>query len=328
MAAEWMYLVGGLALLWWAGDKTVRYALEVADLLGIQSFVMGFVIVSVSTGLPEIATTVFAVLSDAEALSAGNILGSSFVNLSLVLGAAGVAAGTIALEEEHEAALVKTLALITVLSSLFLVAAELTVAHGVALLAAYAAAIWFLKRSGLMERVVVEEREEAEEELEKADVWRGLWGTGVKLAGSIALLLVGGRFVVDGSIGLAELYSLPLESVGATLVAVGTGLPELSIELHAVRRGEYALALGDIFGSTLVNMSLILGLLSVISPAPVETLPLLSIVIYMGLALVLVWDALLRNHGLDKRYGYALLLLFVFYLLEEAGVARIVGIIT
>lgn len=318
-----MVLTAGLILLWWAGDRTVRYSIELADMYGIHSFTIGFLLISITTGLPEIMTAVVSALQGVAPLSAGDIVGSSLVNMSLVLGLTAVVAGNLAIERRYEASLLKILAIMTALTAAIVLTSHLTMLHGVVLLAAYAAAILYLRRGGLLEKIVKEEEEEAEEELEEEILLTGTTGTAVKLLASVILVLVGARLTVGSAVDIGTMLGIGLETLGATVVAVGTGLPEITLELNAVKRREYALALGDIFGSTLVNLTLVLGILALISPTEIAVFPLLGALTFLAGTIIFLWATMLRNHGLERRHGIILLIFFVIYILEEIGIATL-----
>lgn len=318
-------LVAGLLVLWWAGDRTVRYAIELADMYGVHSFTVGFLLISVTTGIPEIMTAAVSALEGVAPLSAGDIIGSSLVNVSLVLGLATVVAGNIAIERRYEASLLKIMAVITVLTTAIVLTSHLTVVHGVVLLVVYAAAVGYLRQGGLIEKIVREEESEAEEERAEEIMLTGMRGTALKLSASLILVLVGARLTVGSAVSLGTMFGLGLETLGATVVAVGTGLPEITLELNAVRRREYALALGDIFGSTLVNLTLVLGVLAIISPTDIAVFPLLGALTFMAGTLVFLWVAMMRNHGLERRHGLILLVFFLIYIVEEIGLTALVA---
>lgn len=323
LIGEVTLLIGGLVVLWWAGDKSVRYAVELTDIIGITSFTVGFVILSISTGLPEIATVIITTLEDAAPLSAGNLIGSSLVNLSLVLGITAIVAGQIEISKRHEKTLLSMLALTTVVVFGIVLSADLVFWHGILLLGVYGFALYVLKRGNLMEKIVKEEEEDALEEEKEDIILSGPKGTILKFLASLALVVVGADLTVDAAVTIGRSFGIPLETLGATVVAIGTGLPELTLELNAVKRKEYALALGDIFGSTIVNMSLILGILAIVNPTPVAILPLLGTILYLSLTIVVVWYAMVKNHGLDREYGIILIVLFILYLIEEIGIVQI-----
>lgn len=317
-------LVAGLVLLWWAGDRSVRYSTELSDLLGISSFTVGFLVISISTAVPELTTAVVSAMDGVAGLSAGDIIGSSFVNLSLILGVTILASGTLKVSWRHEKLLVKILALITVLAAGVVFWERLSVWHGAVLVSAYAGSVLYLRNSGIVEKIVKEETDEAEEELMEETVFTGLPGTLFKLAGSLLVVVMGARLTVTSAVDISTGLGIPLETLGATVVAVGTGLPELSLELNAVKRKEYALALGDIFGATLVQLTLTLGLLSVLSPSHINIFPLIGTVAYLGLAIGFLGFTLLHNHQLETRHGVILVIIFCLYMFEELGFLSLV----
>lgn len=317
---QWILLLAGLGLLWWAGDRAVRYAVEFTDIFGITSFTVGFLIMSISTGLPEIVTAVIATMSDAAGLSAGDLIGSSLVNLSLVLGLSAIAAGTMSVDRQDERSLLKILAVITLLVSLIFVTSHLTVWHGALLVGTYIGSVWLLKRGGLMRKIVREETATATEDHAEETFLAGPYGTGLKFLGSLAFVVLGAELTVTSALSLAEVIGLSIEAMGATIVAVGTGLPEITLELNAVKRKEYALALGDIFGSTLVNLALVLGFLSLVSPTAIDTLPLVSTVLYLGVAILFIWKIAIVDREIDRWEGTVLIVLFLAYIVEEIGI--------
>ena len=318
LALELPVLIGGLAVIWWAGDKSVRYATESAEILGITGFTTGFIIMSVSTGMPEISTAIISMLNNSAELSVGNILGSNLVNLTLVLGIAAIAANHMKINKEHESSLVKIMVLITAVTGLIFVTGSLNPLHGFLLLATYVGAIIWLQKGGLMDKIMKEEQEEAEDELEE-EAFSGPYATFAKLIGSTALVIIGAELTVGSAIEIGKIIDVPLEVIGATAVAIGTGLPELSLELNAVKKREYGLALGNVFGSVLVNFTLVLGMMSVFSPVSINVNALIHLLPFLGASLALIWYTVLREHEISREVGLALILFFILYLFEEIG---------
>lgn len=319
-----LILVSGLIVLWWAGDLAVKYALELSDIIGISSFTAGFIILSVSTGLPEITTAVISALNDVAGISAGDIIGSTLVNLSLVLGVSVIAAEQFLLKDDFEKTLLRILAMITVLTSVILYSSQLFLWHGILLLSAYLGSVYYFSKGDLLKKLVKEEKEEAKTEEAEEVFLKGTFGTSTKFLVSLGLVILGARLTVSSVMTIGSTLQIPLESLGATFVAVGTGLPEISLSLNSVRRKEYALAIGNIFGSSLVNMTLILGLLSVMSPGPLNVIPLLGTMSYLSLVISFLWFVILGdNSGFEKKHGITLLIIFGFYLVEEIGVINI-----
>lgn len=318
LAIELPILIAGLAVIWWAGDKAVRYATESAEILGITGFTTGFIIMSISTGMPEITTSIIAMLNSSTELSVGNILGSNLVNLTLVLGIAAIAASHMKIDKKHESSLVKIMVLITAVTGLIFLTGSLNPLHGILLLATYGGAIFWLQKGGLMDKIMKEEQEEAEDELEE-EAFSGPYATFGKLLGSTALVIIGAELTVGSAVEIGKILDIPLEVVGATAVGIGTGLPELSLELNAVKKREYGLALGNIFGSVLVNFTLVLGMVSIFSPISINIDALIHLLPFLGASLILIWYTVLREHQISREIGLALVLFYMIYLFEEIG---------
>lgn len=318
LTTEALVLVAGLVVIWWAGGKSVRYATETAEIVGITGFITGFIIMSVSTSLPELSTGLIAVAGDSASLSVGNILGSNLVNMTLVLGVSAIAAGHMVIDRRNESSLLKVMGLITMTAAWIFVTGSLSFFHGLILLAAYLGSVIWLRREGLIEEIMEEEQEEAEEELEE-EVFAGSYMTAGKLLGSIVLVLVGAQLTVDSAVKIGTSMNIPLEVIGATAVAIGTGLPELSLGLNAVKDEEYGLAIGNLFGSVLVNFTLVLGLLSVASPIQINVGALIHLLPFIAGALVLVWYTVLHEHEISGQAGVALVIFYMLYIFEEVG---------
>jgi cation:H+ antiporter len=268
--------------------------------------------------MPEISTAIIAILNDSAELSVGNILGSNLVNLTLVLGIAAIAANHMKIDKNHESSLVKIMFLITGLTGLIFFTGSLNPLHGLVLLATYVGALVWLKRGGLMDRMMKQEQEEAEKELGE-EAFSGPYATFAKLVGSTVLVIIGAELTVSSAVSIGELMDVPLEVIGATAVAIGTGLPELSLELNAVKKREYGLALGNIFGSVLVNFTLVLGMMSVVSPVSINVDALIHLLPFLGASLVLIWYTVLKEHEISREVGLALVLFYIIYLFEEIG---------
>lgn len=313
-------LLGGLSLLWWFGDRAVRYSVELSEILEVSTFILGFIILSISTGLPELTIAIMSSLSAVPGLSAGDILGSNLVNVTFVLGISAIVGRKLFVEREDEKNMLLLLTVITgVMFALFLTL-KLSSLEGIVLVATYLIAMWWLWRRGIGKKIVEEEREEAKEELEEEKLLKGRSGLVLKLLGSLVLVLIGARITVNSALSLTKILGLPLETMGATVVALGTGLPELSLELNAVKEREYELALGDIFGSTLTNATLILGILSILGSGHISLIPLLGIVPFFFIALGVIWYSMIFNHEMDRRTGVLLISIYLLYLIVEIGV--------
>ena len=269
------FLIVGLVGLWISAEKTVDNAEKLIKAFGIPAFLFGAVFMSVSTGLPEIATAIISAYEGVPGLSAGDITGSSLVNLTMVLGITIIASKGMELHGE-DLELIRTGGIATMIAALVLIVfQELSFLVVGLLFGIYGVFLYRAEHSAFK----MDEGAKAS----KKTVLKTLIG--------ISALLISARSMVVGAKGIGEALGIPIEVLGATVVAVGTGLPELAFEISAVKKGDTSLALGDIFGSTLVNITLTLGILGLISsPSMAPLIPvLLGLVFVAALALFFSW---------------------------------------
>jgi len=317
MISDFLVLICSTVLLWWSSSQVIRYAVELSSLLKIKTFVLGFVVLSLATSLPELSVAVFSALYHTPGLSVGNIIGANFLDLTLILGFIVVVVGEIKLERKDEVDLLEIFAIASLVMLLIFARSQLTPAHGGVLIALYFIAIFHIYSRDRLKIILTEEQREARAELRVEGVFTGKAGTLFKMFCSILVLLLSSRLVITSGVSVAVAFGIPVAVVGATIVALGTCLPELSLEFHAIRRKEYALALGDLFGSALTNTTLVLGLLSVLSPSHVDVSLLAYILPFLFAALLIIWFSLLRYRKITRKIGFMLLLLYSSFIVVE-----------
>ncbi len=249
-----VFIVAGLVLLVLGGEALVRGASTLAAKVGISPLVIGLVVVSAATSAPEFAVTVDAVLQGEPDLAVGNVVGSNIVNILFILGLSAIVSPLIIKRQ-----LVRFDIPVMVGISVLLVAVSLdgqiSLVDGILLLGGLAV--------HTVISVVIGRRESrataqlTEEPIEKA---RPLWLALVLLIAGIGLLVLGARLLVDGAVGIATALGISSLVIGLTVVAVGTSLPELATSIIAVRRGERDMAVGNIVGSNIFNIGMVLGL--------------------------------------------------------------------
>lgn len=310
LVLDFLLLLTGLFLLWKAGDFSVKYALEFSILFHIKTFVIGFFIFAISTALPEIASAIISSLKKVPELSAGDLVGSSFVNLSLILGITIILAKKITVVKDLKRNLLYTMAVIVGLMSAIFFITETNLFIGIAFIVIYFFSMVTMKKP-LLTKAFSEERKEAKKELEKAGATKPI--VFLKLMGSLLFLMLSSWLTIQTAIKVAHDLHIDLTTMGSTFIAVGTGLPELSLVIHAVRKKEYSLALGDIFGASLLNISLILGVLIVVNPALSLSFSRL-IFPFTLLTLSLVFFRLLRKQAFKRGDGIYFLVVFALYL--------------
>jgi cation:H+ antiporter len=310
------FLALGLALLWKTGEMAVRHAVGLSLVYKINKFTIGFFIFAISTGLPEIATALISSIENVPELSAGDLMGSTLVNLTFVLGFGVILAKKMEVEAQVRNNLYSTSLLITLIFVGIALVPEANLFTALLLITLYfASAFW--SRAGMTKEAVKEEFEEVKEEMEKKPLLSPKIGILLKLSVSLIFLILSSWMTVYAATNIATLLNLHLSLVGATVIAVGTSFPELVVEIQAVRKKEYALAIGNIFGSSLVNVSLILGLLALINPGMDLSFGR-QILPFLCASLLWMVIIFLKNEPLRTRDGIFLLFVFLLYLLWAA----------
>ncbi|MEB2526865.1 sodium:calcium antiporter [Kocuria rosea] len=270
-------IVAGLALLVLGGELLVRGASALARRVGISSLVVGLTVVSAATSAPELAVTVGAVLRDEPGLAVGNVVGSNIVNVLLIL---GLSALVVPLAVKQRLVRFDLPWMVVLSIGLLLVSLDgrIGAVDGVVLLAAvvlHTVLTVVIGRRGAPVPAAAPsgdrgagggtggaEDVRTEEEPPPASVPRSVL---LVLLG-IALLVAGATLLVDGAVSIATSLGVSSLVVGLTVVAVGTSLPELATSVIAVRRGERDLAVGNVVGSNIFNIGVVLGLPALISP--------------------------------------------------------------
>jgi cation:H+ antiporter len=257
MAANVIWFLAGLAALVVGAEVMVRGGAKVASRFGISPIVIGLTVVSIGTSVPELAVGVVAAVEDNGALAVGNIAGTNVVNLLLVLGLSALLL-PLALE-------MRTLRF------------ELPVMAGAAVL------LWLLAIDGVLSRIdglvltigaVVytvavtraARREGQDAAAEFTEAYpdskaseRTALHVGMTLAG-MAIIVVGAERLVDAAVGMARQFGVSDALIGLTVVAIGTSAPELATTIVSTLRGERDIAIGNLLGSSIYNILLILGI--------------------------------------------------------------------
>jgi cation:H+ antiporter len=260
LAYPYLWLVVGLTFTWLGAELLVRGSSRLALALGVRPLVVGLTVVALGTSSPEAVVSFLAASRGDGAIALGNVLGSNVANIGLIL---GILALLHPLPIRWKAIQLDVLLMVftTALAcGLAFGAKALSRPDGVALLVFFLLYILWYIRTG-HEPAVVELDLEAEARV-KPSIWKALLLTVVGLG----LLLYGARQFLESATDIARRFGIPDEVVGGTILALGTSLPELAASIVAVLRGQYDLAVGNIVGSNVLNLTFVLGGVAVISP--------------------------------------------------------------
>jgi cation:H+ antiporter len=313
---DWLLILGGLVTLILGAELLVQGAVRIALALGVSKLMVGLTIVAFGTSAPELVVSVVDVLktdssSKVGGIALGNVFGSNIANIGLILGLAALVRPVPTTESRlrFEAYWLMSAAILAMKPLVW--QGRFTHSDGLALCCLLALFTLQLMRR---ERQNAHD-EDAPEPVDHA-ARRVLLNAILVVLGLLGLFY-GGLWLVSGSRGVASSLGMPDSLIGATIVAVGTSLPELATALVAARRGHPELALGNIVGSNIFNICMVLGVTATVRPLPV-TFDEHGLRMWVGLILALVLGAALwRQAKISRQAGAILLVCYLGYLTAE-----------
>ncbi len=263
--------VVGLALLIVGAEALVRGASRLAAIMGISPLVIGLTVVAYGTGSPELAVVVQSALSGQSDIGLGNVVGSNISNVLFILGLSALVAPLVV---SRRVVRLEVLLMIGVsfLPLILALDGNLGRPEGVLL---FAGAVAYNVVSLIRSRKEGGEGEQGErptenEVGESGGESRGALVQILLILVGLALLVVGSRWLVNGAVAIAEAVGLSELIIGLTVVAIGTSLPELATSMAAAARGQRDIAVGNIIGSNVFNILVVLGVAGIIIPGGVN----------------------------------------------------------
>lgn len=257
-----LFLVG-LVTLSLGADWLVTGASRIAAHHGVSPLVVGLTIVAFGTSAPELVVSTTAAVQGRAGLAVGNVMGSTVANVGLIVGLGALVSPLIVQERllQRETPL---LVLLLFMVMVFSINGEIGRIDGLLLVGVFVIYLTFLHRWGATGDVLTDSL--IEEAKQKAVAAGRQYVSWVRLAFGLALLLLGATWLVDSAVALARMLEIPEEVIGATLVAVGTSVPELATTVSAAIRGMGDIAMGNIVGSNIFNLGLVLGVAATTAP--------------------------------------------------------------
>lgn len=315
MAHSSFLIAAGFFLLAIGAELFVKGASTIARRLGVSPLLIGLTVVAFGTSLPEVAITAMSTLKSTPALALGNIIGSNIANLLMIGGCAAIT-GAIALSRTTLNFHAPTMVGITALVYLFALNGFISQFEGILLLIGF---ILYLSLTITIENTsFLAGAGETASPVPQSGT-RYMIASGSLVGAGLLLLLVGSDWLVSGATGLAKQWGVPELVIGLTIVALGTSLPELATSVVATARGEGELALGNIIGSNISNLLLVLGIGAATSDSiPVNSkistwdLPILLLVTVLSL---LIFRSV---RHIRRGTGFVLVFLYGVYLIHAA----------
>lgn len=314
MAIQILLLIVGLALILFGANWLVDGSTSIARKTGMSEFVIGLTIVGIGTSTPEMVVSYISAFQGQSELALGNVIGSNIFNILMILGVTTLIS-PITMSKENRLKdiplniiVTGALMLIWILHSVVGVGAnEISRIEGGLMLAAFALYLWMMFRSG----------NGAEETRQKEETKTfPNWLSVLMILGGLGGLIIGGRFFVNSATAIAQYLNLSEKFIAITIMAAGTSLPELATCIVAARKGRNQMALGNVIGSNIANILLIVGGAALISPLSLASIAWVDFAVMMVASLVLLMSAYtIKRDRIDRREGTLFIIIEVAYMI-------------
>ncbi|MDY4943047.1 MAG: calcium/sodium antiporter [Candidatus Limisoma sp.] len=307
-----LFLLGGMALILLGANGLTDGSSSVAKRFGISDLVIGLTIVAFGTSAPELMVSLVSSIKGSAQLAIGNVVGSNIFNILMIVGLTAVVmpikVQKNTITNEIPLVLLSSLALVACASDIVLdggVGNVIGRGDGILLLLFFTI---FMRYTFSIAKSI---GEESGEQIKLMPIWKSLLFIVLGLAG----LIVGGQLFVDGASGIARSLGVSESVIGLTLVAGGTSLPELATSVVAAVKKKPGIAIGNVIGSNLFNIFLVLGASATVSPLPLGNIGI-SDMLMLVVSSVLFWAAgwFFKDKTITRIEGAIMVALYVGYI--------------
>lgn len=304
-----LYIIGGLALLYFGADWLVKGAMTLALNLGLSPLIVGLTVVALGTSVPEALVSVQAAIGHQGGIAIGNVVGSNILNIALILGLSALIT-PLKVDSHLVKADVPLLSGATFMLVVLLEDFHISRMEGAFLLLCI---VGYIVGNVLTVKKTTLEENKIEGMEVPEDPGNNFWRDIALLIVGIITLGFGSNFLVTGAVDLARLWGLSEALIGLTIVSIGTGTPELATALMAAYRKSADLAIGNAVGSNLFNIMFVLGLAGLV--APLDAIGINSSDLYVMLAVtILLLPTVWTGRILDRKEGFLFLAIYFGYL--------------
>ncbi|MBQ9216368.1 MAG: calcium/sodium antiporter [Prevotella sp.] len=315
-----VYIILGIALVLWGADRLTEGASSLARGMHVPEIVIGLTIVAAGTSAPELFVSLVSALKGTSDLAVGNVIGSNIFNTMLIVGCSAVVAPIVVskstVKKDIPFAVFASLLLFILcfddMDSPHLWGNEISRSDGVIMLLGFMVFMIYTfrtaKKDGLMP--TPEELDEADElPKDYSKLWRNLFF----IVLGLACLIVGSDLFVNAASYVAHRYGVRQSVIGLTIVAGGTSLPELATSVVAAYKGRSELAIGNVIGSNVLNILLVLGMTAVIHPLRIMGITIVDLMM-MLVSVGILWLFAYTKLSVSRREGAILIIGFLAYL--------------
>ena len=308
-----LLIIIGLALILAGANYLTDGAAALAQRLKMPEFVIGLTIVAVGTSTPELVVSAMSAINGSSDIAIGNVVGSNLFNIFIILGICTLitplALSGSTIRRDIPIAVAASMIMLAALSDSYLGISEINKIgrlEGVIMLIIYFA---------LMAYTIRLARKEQSKEEQPKEKLMPLWLSLVMIVGGLGGLVYGGNLFVDNAILLAQRLGVSESVIAITLVAGGTSLPELASSIVSLVKGKADMALGNVVGSNIANILLILGSCATITPLTLGGITIVDILMVLLSSLLLFVSAFtFQRKAIDRYEGVIFLIIYVVYI--------------
>ncbi len=301
MIFDVVLIIAGVAMVLYGADRLTEGASALARRMNVSEIIIGLTIVAAGTSAPELFVSLVSALKGTPDMAIGNVVGSNTMNAMLIVGCAAVVA-PMSISRNTVRKDIPFAVAASVLLPLLTIDAAIGRIDGIILLAGFAAFMYYTLSQAKAGETA------PSDETKMQNPWLSVFFVVLGLA----LLVIGSNIFVDSASRVAYALGLSEAVVGLTIVAGGTSLPELATSVVAARKGQSAIAIGNVIGSNVFNILMILGLTATISPMQIQGITHIDLLMMLG-SIVMVWLFSRTKYTVERWEGALLAVVYIAY---------------
>ena len=305
MLFDIVFIIVGVALVLWGADRMTDGAVAIAKRMQIPQIIIGLTIVAMGTSMPEFFVSLTSALKGTSDIAVGNVVGSNIFNTLLIVGVAAMVAPMTILKSTVERDMPWSVVAMLLL-------AAFSINHS---LSRWEAAFLFVLFVAFVTYNVVSARKNksSEETEEGGKSYSPLMAACLIVLG-LACLVVGSNLFVDAATRVAQTLGVSEAVIGLTIVAGGTSLPELATSVVAARKGQSAIAIGNVIGSNIFNVLMIVGITGLVCPMDIQGITVVDLSVFTG-SIFLLWAFSYTKYKVERWEGAVLTMVFLAYMI-------------
>lgn len=303
-----LYIIIGVAVVLWGADRLTDGAVGLAAKMNIPQIVIGLTVVAMGTSMPEFFVSLVSAINGTPDLAVGNVVGSNIFNVLLIVGTAAVVAPMV-ISKTTVKKDIPFAVLASVLLFVFGLDNYISRIDAAILSVVFIIFMIYTVRTGIKGAAENKQSSDSEPNKKPMPVWKAI----LFVLLGLACLIFGSNLFVNAATEVATELGVSQAIIGLTIVAGGTSLPELATSVVAARKGESAIAMGNVIGSNVMNILMILGVTGLICPMQVNGITMIDLGVLL-LSITLLWLFSFTKYKVERWEGAVMLALFAGYM--------------